>query len=89
MRQIFLRTLDGGSERQLTRDRRDHIQPTWSPDGQRLAFLLRKVHDLDYDAVGQGLGCSAETARAHVFQALRKIRQGLDQHELPRTEVPR
>ena len=53
------------------------------PVKQRLAFLLRKVHDLDYDAVGQGLGCSAETARAHVFQALRKIRIGLNGHNVP------
>jgi RNA polymerase sigma-70 factor (ECF subfamily) len=53
------------------------------PVKQRLAFILRKVHDLDYDAVGQGLGCSAETARAHVFQALRKIRHGLNGHNLP------
>ncbi len=53
------------------------------PVKQRLAFMLRKVHDLDYDAVGQGLGCSAETARAHVFQALRKIRHGLNGHNLP------
>ena len=55
------------------------------PVKQRLAFLLRKVHDLDYDAVGEGLGCSAETARAHVFQALKKIRHGLNGHNLPAT----
>jgi RNA polymerase sigma-70 factor (ECF subfamily) len=59
------------------------------PFKQRSAFVLRKIHELDYDAIGAAIGCSAETARAHVFQALRKIRQGLDRHELPRTEVPR
>jgi RNA polymerase sigma-70 factor (ECF subfamily) len=48
------------------------------PLKQRLAFTQRKMHGLEYDAIGQSLGCSAETARAHVFQALRKIRQGLD-----------
>jgi RNA polymerase sigma-70 factor (ECF subfamily) len=53
------------------------------PVKQRLAFLLRKVHDLEYEAVGQALGCSAETARAHVFQALKKIRIGLNGHSLP------
>ena len=59
------------------------------PFKQRTAFVLRKVHELDYDAIGAALACSAESARVHVFQALRKIRHGLDQHELPRTEVPR
>jgi RNA polymerase sigma-70 factor (ECF subfamily) len=59
------------------------------PFKQRSAFVLRKVHELDYDAIGGALQCSAESARAHVFQALRKIRHRLDGHELPRTEVPR
>ena len=48
------------------------------PFKQRLAFTMRKIHELDYDAIGEGLQCSAESARAHVFQALRKIRRGLD-----------
>lgn len=55
------------------------------PLKQRLAFLQRKVHGLDYDAIGRALDCSAETARAHVFQALRKIRQAL---ELPLAKEP-
>lgn len=49
---------------------------------QRLAFTQRKIHGLDYEAIGRSLGCSPESARAHVFQALRKIRQGLDGHGL-------
>lgn len=52
------------------------------PPKQRLAFTQRKIHGLDYQAIGRSLGCSAESARAHVFQALRKIRQGLDGHGL-------
>jgi RNA polymerase sigma-70 factor (ECF subfamily) len=48
------------------------------PLKQRLAFVQRKVHGLEYEAIGQSLRCSAESARAHVFQALKKIRQGLD-----------
>jgi len=47
------------------------------PLKQRLAFTMRKIHELDYDAIGQSLDCSAESARAHVFQALRKVRRGL------------
>jgi RNA polymerase sigma-70 factor (ECF subfamily) len=53
------------------------------PLKQRLAFIMRKIHDLDYEAIGEGLDCSAQSARAHVFQALRKIRLSLDGHELP------
>ena len=52
------------------------------PLKQRLAFLQRKVHGLEYDVIGASLECSAETARAHVFQALRKIRRALEGREL-------
>jgi len=55
---------------------------TGLPLKQRLAFLQRKVHGLDYEAIGQSLACSAETARAHVFQALRKVRRALEGREL-------
>lgn len=50
------------------------------PLKQRMAFLQRKVHGIDYDSIGRSLQCSPESARAHVFQALRKIRQALDGH---------
>ena len=53
------------------------------PLKQRLAFTLRKVHDLDYDAIARSLDCSPDSARAHVFQALRKIRRSLNGCELP------
>jgi RNA polymerase sigma-70 factor (ECF subfamily) len=48
------------------------------PPKQRLAFIMRKMHDLDYGEIGASLSCSEESARAHVFQALRKVRRGLD-----------
>src|SRR5438876_1280556 len=51
------------------------------PLKQRLAFTLRKVHDLDYDAIARSLDCSPHSARAHVFQALRKIRRSLNGSE--------
>lgn len=60
---------------------------TGLPLKQRLAFVLRKVHDLDYDAIGRSLDCSAESARAHVFHALKKIRVSLNGHELPAMEL--
>jgi RNA polymerase sigma-70 factor (ECF subfamily) len=56
------------------------------PVKQRLAFTMRKVHELDYEAIGDSLRCSAESARAHVFQALRKIRRGLDDLDEIHTE---
>src|SRR5438309_3028432 len=51
------------------------------PLRQRLAFILRKIHDVDYEVIARSLDCSAETARAHVFQALRKIRQSLGESQ--------
>ncbi len=56
------------------------------PLKQRAAFVLRKVHDLEYEAIARSLGCSAESARAHVFQALKKIRRGLEAQAPPRRE---
>ena len=59
------------------------------PFKQRAAFTMRKLHDLGYEAIGESLACTAETARAHVFQALRKIRRGLDDLAGITTESPR
>lgn len=59
------------------------------PLKQRLAFILRKLHDLEYDAIARSLSCSPESARAHVFQALKKIRLGLNGHALPTMESVR
>ena len=56
------------------------------PEKQRLAFIMRKMHELDYTEIGTSLRCSEESARAHVFQALRKIRRGLDGHLTGGTE---
>jgi RNA polymerase sigma-70 factor (ECF subfamily) len=59
------------------------------PLKQRLAFTMRKIHDLDYDGIAASLDCSAESARAHVFQALKKIRRGLDEVGCVAVERPR
>jgi len=71
-----------------TRDRVEQIIAAL-PTKQRLAFAMRKIHDLGYDAIGASLSCSAESARAHVFQALRKIRRGVDDLTVSHTEPPR
>ena len=57
------------------------------PPRQRAAFVMRKVHELPYEEIGESLGCSVETARAHVFQAFRKIRGSLDDAQLPPPET--
>ncbi len=48
------------------------------PMKQRLAFTMRKVHELEYEAIAESLQCSPDSARANVFQALRKIRQEMN-----------
>ena len=57
------------------------------PTKQRAAFVLRKVHELPYEEIAESLECSVDSARAHVFQAFRKIRHSLDDHQLPSAEV--
>jgi RNA polymerase sigma factor (sigma-70 family) len=76
--------LDGPEEEAMADETRTLTQAAIRklPLKQRLAFTLRKLHELDYDAIGQSLACSPESARAHVFQALRKIRTTLNGHAL-------
>jgi dipeptidyl aminopeptidase/acylaminoacyl peptidase len=40
-RHLFVATLDGGGDRQVTRGDFDANAPAWSPNGQRLAFTAR------------------------------------------------
>jgi len=44
------------------------------PARQRQALVLRKFQDMNYDEIAAVLGCSTETARANVYQGLRKVR---------------
>jgi len=44
------------------------------PARQRQTLVLRKFQGMDYDEIAAVLGCSAETARANVYQGLRKVR---------------
>jgi RNA polymerase sigma-70 factor (ECF subfamily) len=47
------------------------------PEKQRAALILRKYQALDYDAIGEVIDCSPESARANVYQALRNLRSML------------
>jgi RNA polymerase sigma factor (sigma-70 family) len=44
------------------------------PDRQRQVFVLRNFEGLSFSEIGQMLDCTAESARANEYQALRKIR---------------
>jgi RNA polymerase sigma-70 factor, ECF subfamily len=44
------------------------------PGKQGQAFVMRKVVGLEYSEIGAALGCSEESARAGVYQALRKLK---------------
>jgi RNA polymerase sigma-70 factor (ECF subfamily) len=76
---------DGEALAHEARSRIEHVIDGL-PQKQRLAFVMRKMHELEYAEIGTSLRCSEESARAHVFQALRKIRKGLDGHLRAGTE---
>lgn len=44
------------------------------PGQQQAALLLRKYQGLEYAEVAAALNCSEPAARAHVYQALKKLR---------------
>lgn len=45
------------------------------PTKQRIAFLQRKFVGLTYGEIAENLQCSEDSARAHVYQAVRKLRR--------------
>ena len=44
------------------------------PHKQRAALMMRKYQEMGYKDIGAALECSPGTARAHVYQALKKLR---------------
>lgn len=44
------------------------------PEKQRAALLMRKYQQLSYPEIAAALGCREQTARAHVYQGLKKLR---------------
>ncbi|HSB90674.1 MAG TPA: sigma-70 family RNA polymerase sigma factor [Anaerolineales bacterium] len=49
------------------------------PAKQRAALVMRKYQELSYPEIGVALGCSAASARANVYQALRRLRTWLEE----------
>lgn len=47
------------------------------PPKQRMAVVLRYVQELDYASVAEALDCSQESARANVYQGLKRLREAL------------
>jgi RNA polymerase sigma-70 factor (ECF subfamily) len=47
------------------------------PFHQRTALMQRQFEGFDYHTIAANLDCSPESARAHVYQALRKLRLSL------------
>ncbi len=47
------------------------------PTRQRVALLQRKYQGLSYREIAETLACTAQAARAHVYQAMGKVRRGL------------
>jgi RNA polymerase sigma-70 factor, ECF subfamily len=47
------------------------------PFHQRAALIQHQFEGLDYQTIAANLECSLESARAHVYQALRKLRLSL------------
>ena len=45
------------------------------PGKQGQAFVMRKIVGLEYAEIGAALGCSEDSARAGVYQALRKLKE--------------
>jgi RNA polymerase sigma-70 factor, ECF subfamily len=60
----------GGQEEMLTLKR----AISRLPYKQGQALMMRKFAGFEYEEIGEALDCSAESARASVFQALKKLR---------------
>jgi RNA polymerase sigma-70 factor (ECF subfamily) len=51
------------------------------PDQQRAALIMRKYQELSYAEIAAALDCTEESARANVYQALKKLRAQLGVNE--------
>jgi RNA polymerase sigma-70 factor (ECF subfamily) len=49
------------------------------PPKQRAAVVLRHIQDLSYAEIAVALNCSEDSARANVYQALRRLRRELEE----------
>jgi len=47
------------------------------PEGQRAAFVLRKLEGLEYADIARVLECSEEAARSRVAEAMKKVKEAM------------
>lgn len=47
------------------------------PPKQRAALMLRRFHGLSYAEIAASIGCTEPSARANVYQAIRRLREML------------
>ena len=59
-------------------DRRVRFLVNQLPTKQKACVTLRYLQDLDYPEIAQILSCSHESARANVYQAIRRLRLALE-----------
>ena len=59
-------------------DRRVRFLVNQLPPKQKACVTLRYLQDLDYPEIAQILSCSHESARANVYQAIRRLRLALE-----------
>lgn len=52
------------------------------PPKQRAALIMRYLQELDYAEIADALNCSEDSARANVYQALRRLRRDLANESL-------
>jgi RNA polymerase sigma factor (sigma-70 family) len=76
-------TADGRADAAETALEVDASDPLWSavrelPPRQRAAVVHRHVLDRSYSEIAELMGCSEETARANVFQGMRKLRTTME-----------
>ena len=65
---------DDVSSHRAAMDRRLRALMNQLPSKQKACVTLRYLQDLDYPEIAQILGCSQESARANVYQAIRRLR---------------
>jgi RNA polymerase sigma-70 factor, ECF subfamily len=65
------------SHRQIARRMRFLVNQL--PAKQKACVTLRYLQDLDYPEIAQIMGCSKESARANVYQAIRRLRLALEE----------
>ncbi|MCX6093356.1 MAG: DUF5050 domain-containing protein [Candidatus Bipolaricaulota bacterium] len=58
-REIYLMDEHGGNQRRLTETRGDEDTPSWSPNGERLAFMYRERGSWNWDILTMSLDGSA------------------------------